>query len=662
MARRRLHLSTFAQMQREAARAQAAQVRAQAAARREAERARTAYLRAAAADERERKRLYAESRAAEVAAKNDDLEAEMAALHNLLTAALKISNQISFSSLKGCAVVPPWRHAELEKAVPPPPRKGSTSAAQFESALQWHAERERVRIAALGRARAEWRAAADAANAEAQRQHAEIDAFEADYRRGEQDAVAAYCSMVLEASQYPTGFLQQFKLAYVPESRQVIVEYELPAKAVIPAVRAYKYVKNSNSITKAPLQQTQINALYASVVAQVAIRTIHELFEADAGGHIDTVVFNGVVETTDPGNGRRVRPCLVTLRTTRDVFRELNLAHVEPPACLRHLGAGVSKNPSELTPVRPVLEFSRVDPRFVAESDGLSALDQRPNLMELSPTEFETLIQNLFTKIGLEARQTRPSRDGGVDCVAWDPRPIFGGKVVIQAKRYKNTVGVSAVRDLFGTLQHEGASKGILVTTAGYGQASFDFAQNKPIELIDGANLLYLLSEHAGIEAKIMPPDDWKDPTADPPHSEGTRSSLLRSSMTYGLPAASFRLTGIVDRISKALLILLNHQNPVGRIDTFSHKGVPTCQELIEIDDAPTGDLQFVNASVTIAAVHEYVDGNSPAPDLSLRIYPSRRKGGPCGRGRGYPGFRCRVDHQEGTGRGMTFGTLGHDG
>jgi restriction system protein len=161
-----------------------------------------------------------------------------------------------------------------------------------------------------------------------------------------------------------------------------------------------------------------------------------------------------------------------------------------------------------------------VDPRFVAESDALTELDQRPNLMELTFLEFEALIQNLFTRMGLEARQTRPSRDGGVDCVAWDPRPIFGGKVVIQAKRYKNTVGVSAVRDLFGTLQNEGASKGILVTTSGYGQASFEFAQNKPIELIDGANLLHLLAEHAGVEAKIVPPDDWKDPAADIPEAK----------------------------------------------------------------------------------------------------------------------------------------------
>ncbi len=117
--------------------------------------------------------------------------------------------------------------------------------------------------------------------------------------------------------------------------------------------------------------------------------------------------------------------------------------------------------------------------------------------------------------MGLETRQTQASRDGGVDCVAYDPRPIFGGKVVIQAKRYKNTVGVSAVRDLFGTMQNEGASKGILVATSGYGKASFEFAEGKPLELLSGSNLLYLLKEHAGIDAKIEMPDNWKDPQPD---------------------------------------------------------------------------------------------------------------------------------------------------
>ena len=526
-------------MQREAARANAAQLRAEAAARREADRAHAAYLAARAADEKERKRLYAESRAAAVVAANSDLDATVAALEALLTGALRAGGPISFSALKRPPAIPEWRHGYLEQPEPapvpetfmPPAPTGlskvfgggkhqqavAAGQAAYARAAQEHRQREEQRLAALSRARADWQAAADAANAEAAKQHAEIDAFEADYRRGDLDAVVTYCSMVLEASRYPEGFPQKFQIAYVPESRQLVTEYELPAVLAVPAVKAYRYIKASDTVAETARPQAQVKALYASAVAQIAVRTVHELLNADAGRHIDTVVFNGVVDTTDPGTGLRVRPCLVTLRTTRDVFGELDLAHVQPLACLKHLSAAVSKSPAELVPVRPVLEFSMVDPRFVAESDALSGLDQRPNLMELTPTEFEALIQNLFTKMGLEARQTRPSRDGGVDCVAWDPRPIFGGKVVIQAKRYKNTVGVSAVRDLFGTLQNEGASKGILVTTSGYGQASFEFAQNKPIELIDGANLLYLLAEHAHIEAKIVPPDDWKDPAADTP-------------------------------------------------------------------------------------------------------------------------------------------------
>jgi len=156
--------------------------------------------------------------------------------------------------------------------------------------------------------------------------------------------------------------------------------------------------------------------------------------------------------------------------------------------------------------------LNMIDPRFVQESDILSSLDSRPNLMELSPSEFESLITNLFSKMGLDTKLTQPSRDGGVDCVAFDSRPILGGKVIIQAKRYKNTVGVSAVRDLFGTLHNEGASKGILVTTSGFGKAAYDFANGKPIELITGSNLLFLLKENAGVDAKIEAPPDWIDP------------------------------------------------------------------------------------------------------------------------------------------------------
>jgi restriction system protein len=73
---------------------------------------------------------------------------------------------------------------------------------------------------------------------------------------------------------------------------------------------------------------------------------------------------------------------------------------------------------------------------------------------------------------------------------------VRGGKFVIQAKRYTRTVDVSAVRDLFGTVQNEGANRGILVTTSKFGPDSYEFAKGKPLTLLDGARLLGLLQKH----------------------------------------------------------------------------------------------------------------------------------------------------------------------
>jgi restriction system protein len=144
-----------------------------------------------------------------------------------------------------------------------------------------------------------------------------------------------------------------------------------------------------------------------------------------------------------------------------------------------------------------------VDPRFIDQGQVIEGLESRPNLLELTPGEFEILVANLFGKMGLDTKLTRSSRDGGVDAVAYDLRPVLGGKVVIQAKRYKDTVGISAVRDLYGTMMNEGASKGILVCTSSYGPDAYNFVKDKPIELVDGGGLLYLLREHANVDARI---------------------------------------------------------------------------------------------------------------------------------------------------------------
>lgn len=336
-----------------------------------------------------------------------------------------------------------------------------------------------------------------------------ITDWENSYEEGEPDAICEYYKFLLGDSRYPDNFPQNIKVAYSSESRLLAIEIDLPeAEKVIPKEKAYKYIKSTDSISAPYITDKIFRESYSNLIAQVALRTLYEAFIGIKNKHIDTVALNCKIQTIDPATGRGVYPCLLSIRTTYTKMASIDLKHVDPALCLKELKATVSSSPSELLAVRPIVEFDMNDPRYIVEKDILSGLDARPNLMDLDPSEFESLITNLFQSMGLETKLTQASRDGGVDCVAYDPRPILGGKVVIQAKRYKNTVGVSSVRDLFGTLQNEGASKGILVTTSGYGKASYDFANGKPIELLDGSNLLFLLKEHADIDARIIMPLD----------------------------------------------------------------------------------------------------------------------------------------------------------
>jgi hypothetical protein len=61
-----------------------------------------------------------------------------------------------------------------------------------------------------------------------------------------------------------------------------------------------------------------------------------------------------------------------------------------------------------------------------------------------------------------------------------------------------------------------------LVSTGKYTAASYQFCENKPLQLVNGNELLYLLDEQ-GVKAKIEFPQSWKDPTI----SRDRRGSLL---------------------------------------------------------------------------------------------------------------------------------------
>lgn len=501
----------------------------------------SAELRRQEADARRRardaKQAHVETRLEEADEKNDALAAQLTELERLLSDGVTREWSLDLQSLKLPLTAPPFDPRGADKPASPPDLQipkppgwfarlvpGSSARYQrlcddakskHEQAMHSYEASEDVRIAGLNAARARYDADTQRLIANNTSFNREIDSLIERLRAGEQEAIAEYFSLVLHRDALPEGFPDNGRVTYQAESQQLVVERQLPTIEIIPAANAYRYVRARDEITSSARPASQIRILYTETIARLALRTLHGMLAADSMGLVQSIVLNGYVDTVDPASGMPVSPCLLTVRVTRDGMRAVDLARVEPIACLRALSAEISRSPHELVPVRPLIDFDMADHRFVDKPDVLAALDDRPNLAELSPGEFEGLITNLFEKMGLETRLTQASRDGGVDCVAWDMRPVVGGKVIVQAKRYKNTVGVSAVRDLYGTVMNEGAAKGILVTTSGYGKAAYDFASNKPLELLSGSNLLYLLEEHAGIRGRIVFPTEWVDPVPD---------------------------------------------------------------------------------------------------------------------------------------------------
>lgn len=334
----------------------------------------------------------------------------------------------------------------------------------------------------------------------------EIDSQKEAYFARDPEMIKKYCELVLSNSLYPEMFPQEFELNFQAVGGVLIVDYMLPDLDQLPTLTEVKYVAARHEFTEKHLTENQKTKLYDEVIYQIALRTIHELYEADTIEVLSTIVFNGYVTALNRATGHFETNCILSLQAGRNEFLAINLHSIEPKTCFKQLRGVAASKLSTMTAVAPLVRFDKEDHRFVDSYDVGNTLDEGVNLAAMGWEDFEHLIRELFEKefsvSGGEVRVTQASRDGGVDAVAFDPDPIRGGKIVIQAKRYTNTVGVSAIRDLYGTVMNEGATKGILVTTSDYGPDAYEFVKNKPLPLLNGGNLLHLLQKH-GQQARI---------------------------------------------------------------------------------------------------------------------------------------------------------------
>ncbi|MDO5634324.1 MAG: hypothetical protein Q4G34_05595 [Micrococcus sp.] len=375
--------------ERQATQAQRVADRADAAAMRKAEQARKQA-------ERERQLAYQADRQDEVDALNDELALRQEALASILTDTLDVDDHIDLEELRSEAEHPPFpdRHLEeptpLPDAIPEPPRperpvpeepKGlfgrrrkreeaelQADEEHAEALQQWeeematlpelraeqqreYAQTEARRQNALAQARERYQQECAEREKEAAQANAELDELIVGLGYGTPGAVCDYVSLVLDNSEYPEGFSIEHQAEFEPTDAELRLVLRLPAPDTFEEVKAYRYVKSSDEIAQTAMTQKDKKDRYAGILHAVALRTLHEVFEADRRGLVRTISLEAGTESINPATGRMEYSPLLAVATSRETFLEIDLSAVVPTATLEHLGATVSKNPYAVTAI-----------------------------------------------------------------------------------------------------------------------------------------------------------------------------------------------------------------------------------------------------------------------------------------------------------------------
>lgn len=317
------------------------------------------------------------------------------------------------------------------------------------------------------------------------------------YKNCQKETVISRFNFVINNIKFPSWVPKIWEMDYNPEQKIGILEIKVPDVVHLPA---YKFVEQKNWLVKKPLNKNEVKEKIPTIQPAIILRVAYEIFRNDIEWVLELLVLNWWVEFDNPATWVRTKTYTISFSVNREQIMALNLEKLDPVLAFSTLKWKSAGKLIDIIPVSPLMSLDKTDKRFVETKDVLNKLDNESNLAAMDWQDFENLIAELFqrefSEEGVEIKLTQSSRDKWVDAIVFNPDPIRGGKYVIQAKRYTNTVDVSAVRDLVAVVSHEWASRGILVTTSTFWADAYAFVQGKPITLLDGAKLLGLLEKH----------------------------------------------------------------------------------------------------------------------------------------------------------------------
>lgn len=399
-----------------------------------------------------------------------------------------------------------WLKYRESEAIEKAAQRNKEVEQHYQEALKKYAQAHQAQERVWGEIQVKEKQSVDAFFAAYAKEKQKLEALVSLAKQNSSDGLVARAEQTLKLEMFPTFVPSDFALRFDDASKILILEHELPD---IGSINWIKLVSLKSGLTVKPANQKEAKEAAILLYPTLSLRFACELARLDLNDLVEAVVVNGWSNYVEKSTGQVKRAYCSSLFATKTQLLSLNLAAADPLAAFSAL-KGVAARSLELTPIAPILRLNTEDKRFVDAKDVLANMAQGENLAAMDWEDFEHLCRELFEKAfagsGAEVKVTQASRDQGVDAVIFDPDVLRGGKIVVQAKRYTNTVDVSAVRDLYGAIINEGATKGILVTTSHYGPDAYGFAKDKPITLLNGEELLGLLQKY-GYSFKIDLPE-----------------------------------------------------------------------------------------------------------------------------------------------------------
>jgi restriction system protein len=277
-------------------------------------------------------RQYFADRAAEADRRSRSVAGRVAELRTLLERGLRRNPRIDLAGLRaefsqpapdlgavGWRAVPP----EWSRYEPPPSVVGrlaggaryrqqlAAARAAYEAAKADYERAEAERQLRFDEARRRYVTELAEERRRVEEHNRRVDGFVAALRGREPAAVTRYLEMVLEAVPLPASFPRAAEASWPAGRPGPAVRFALPGPEVVPAVREVRYHRPTDELRELPRPAEEVAALHRSVLAQVVLLCLRDLFAADPG--LEAVTFAGHVRGVDVVRVDTRRPAVEAL-------------------------------------------------------------------------------------------------------------------------------------------------------------------------------------------------------------------------------------------------------------------------------------------------------------------------------------------------------------